>query len=54
MTLSGPYVPFFELAQGVLTMLGEIYGVKISASDIDELRTRMLTMPAHPDVVAGL
>jgi 2-haloacid dehalogenase len=53
-TLSGPYVPFFELGQGVFKMLGDIYGVKISTSDVDELRTRMQTMPAHPDVVAGL
>jgi 2-haloacid dehalogenase len=53
-TLSGPYVTFFDLAQGVLKMLGAIYGANVSASDIDELRTRMLTMPAHPDVVAGL
>jgi 2-haloacid dehalogenase len=53
-TLSGPYVTFFDLAQGVLEMLGTIYGAKVSASDIDELRTRMLTMPAHPDVLPGL
>ena len=53
-TLSGPYVTFFDLAQGVLKMLGAVYGANVSASDIDELRTRMLTMPAHPDVVAGL
>ena len=53
-TLSGPYVTFFDLAEGVLRMLGSIYGAKVVASDIDELRTRMLTMPAHSDVVAGL
>jgi len=53
-TLSGPYVPFFELGQGVLKMLGAIYGVKVNESDVDELRTRMLTMPAHPDVPEGL
>lgn len=53
-TLSGPYITFFDLGQGVLKMLGSIYGAKVTASDIDELRTRMLTMPAHPDVLAGL
>jgi 2-haloacid dehalogenase len=53
-TLSGPYVPFFDLAQGVLKMLGTIYGANVGASDVDELRERMMTMPAHPDVVAGL
>jgi 2-haloacid dehalogenase len=53
-TLSGPYANFFELGQGVLKMLGSIYDVEVKQSDIDELRTRMLTMPAHPDVPAGL
>ena len=53
-TLSGPYTPFFSLGQGVLQMLGSIYGVSIQRADIEELRTRMLTMPAHPDVPAGL
>jgi 2-haloacid dehalogenase len=53
-TLSGPYTTFFSLGQGVLQMLGSIYGVSIQHADIEELRTRMLTMPAHPDVPAGL
>ena len=53
-TLSGPYTPFFSLGQGVLQMLGSIYGVSIEPADIEELRTRMLTMPAHADVPAGL
>ena len=53
-TLSGPYTTFFTLGQGVLKMLGTIHHVSIRESDVDELRTRMLTMPAHPDVPAGL
>jgi 2-haloacid dehalogenase len=53
-TLSGPYTTFFALGQGVLKMLGTIHRVSVQQSDVDELRTRMLTMPAHPDVVAGL
>jgi 2-haloacid dehalogenase len=53
-TLSGPYIPFFDLGQGVLRMLGEIHHVRIKDSDVEELRTRMLTMPAHGDVAAGL
>jgi 2-haloacid dehalogenase len=53
-TLSGPYTTFFTLGQGVLKMLGTIYNVPITEADIDELRTLMLTMPAHPDVPAGL
>jgi 2-haloacid dehalogenase len=53
-TLSGPYAPFFTLGQGVLRMLGSIHNVSIEEADIQELRERMLTMPAHPDVPAGL
>ena len=53
-TLSGPYTTFFSLGQGVLQMLGSIYDVSIQQADIEELSIRMLTMPAHPDVPAGL
>ena len=53
-TLSGPYTTFFTLGQGVLEMLGSIHNVSIQKDDIEELRTRLLTMPAHPDVPAGL
>jgi 2-haloacid dehalogenase len=53
-TLSGPYTTFFTLGQGVLKMLGAIHNVTVKEADIEELRTRMLTMPAHPDVPAGL
>jgi len=53
-TLAGPYTTFFTLGQGVLTMLGSIYNVSIQQADIEELSMRLLTMPAHPDVPAGL
>jgi 2-haloacid dehalogenase len=53
-TLAGPYTTFFALGQGILKMLGSIYKVSITEADVDELRTRMLTMPAHADVPAGL
>jgi 2-haloacid dehalogenase len=53
-TLSGVYEDFFVLGQGVLRMLGDIHKVDIHSSDIDELRTRMLNMPAHPDVPESL
>ena len=53
-SLSGPYTTFFTLGQGVLRMLGTIHNVPIKDADVEELRTRMLTMPAHPDVEAGL
>lgn len=54
MTLCGPYATFFNLGQGVLKMLGSIHNVAITDADVDELRTRMLTMPAHGDVPTGL
>src|SRR5215470_16169500 len=53
-TLSGVYTTFFTLGQGVLQMLGSIHNVSIQQADIDELRIRLLTMPAHMDVPAGL
>jgi 2-haloacid dehalogenase len=53
-TLSGRYTTFFTLGQGVLEMLGSIHNLSIQNDDIEELRTRLLTMPAHPDVPAGL
>ena len=53
-TLSGPYTTFFTLGQGILKMLGSIHKASITEADVDELRTRMLTMPAHTDVPEGL
>src|SRR5262249_62381859 len=52
--LSGSYTTFFNLGQGGLRMLGSIHNVAITEADVDELRTRMLTMPAHTDVPTGL
>ncbi len=54
MTLSGLYTPFGELAVGSLRMLASIHGVTITEGDIDELKQRMSSMPAHPDVVPAL
>src|SRR5262249_30467260 len=53
-THSGLYTPFFTLGEGVLKMLGSIYNVSIGEVDLQELRERMLTMPAHADVPEGL
>ncbi|MBL7495097.1 haloacid dehalogenase type II [Frankia sp. CNm7] len=53
-TLSGQYEGFFALGQGVLRMVGDIHGVRITDTEAENLRTGMLTMPAHPDVAAGL
>jgi 2-haloacid dehalogenase len=35
-------------------MLASIYGVTVTDSDIDELKARMNTMPAHPDAIPAL
>jgi 2-haloacid dehalogenase len=53
-TLSGLYATFFSLGQGILEMLASIHGVQVKPSDIEELRSRMLTMSAHPDSAVGL
>jgi 2-haloacid dehalogenase len=53
-TLSGLYEDFFTLGQALLRMVGDIHGVEVRKPDVEELRTRMLTMPPHPDVKAGL
>ena len=53
-TLSGPYQSFFTLGQGVLEMLGTIHRVSVQPADLDELKARMLRMPAHRDVPGGL
>jgi 2-haloacid dehalogenase len=53
-TLTGYYETFFALGLGVLEMLGTIYGVSIKPADLEELRSSMLSMPAHKDVPEGL
>jgi 2-haloacid dehalogenase len=53
-TLAGYYADFFAIGRGVLRMLGDVHRVDITDDDVDRLRTRMRTMPAHPDVADGL
>lgn len=53
-TLSGRYVDFFSLGQGLLRMVADIHGVTVSSQDVEQIKQGMLTMPAHPDVVGGL
>jgi len=53
-SLAGPYATFFELGEGVLKMLADIHRVSVQPSDVEELRHRFATMPAHPDVEQGL
>ena len=53
-SLAGPYATFFELGQGLLEMLADIHRVSVKPSDVEELRHRFATLPAHPDVEQGL
>jgi 2-haloacid dehalogenase len=53
-SLAGPYTTFFELGEGVLKMLADIHRVSVKPSDVEELRHRFATLPAHPDVEQGL
>jgi 2-haloacid dehalogenase len=54
LTLSGLYEDFFSLGPGVLEMVGAIHDVEVTPADIEEMRARMRTMPAHADVARGL
>jgi 2-haloacid dehalogenase len=53
-TLSGHYVDFFSLGQGLLQMLASTHRMAITDDDVARLKHAMLTMPAHPDVEDGL
>ncbi|MFC4590208.1 haloacid dehalogenase type II [Sphaerisporangium corydalis] len=53
-TLSGLYEGYFTLGQGLLKMVGDIHGVRVTDDDVERIRQAMLTMPAHPDVEEGL
>ena len=53
-TLAGDYAPFGSLGAGALRMLGEIRGVDVTGADLAELKERMTTMPACPDVTPAL
>jgi 2-haloacid dehalogenase len=54
-TSSGNYPgTFFTLAQAVLQMVGSIHHVEIRPADVEELGTRLLSLPAYPDVPGGL
>jgi 2-haloacid dehalogenase len=53
-TLSGHYIDYFTLGQGLLPMLADIHGVQITDDDVRNVKHGMLTMPAHPDVADAL
>lgn len=53
-TLSGAYVPLGALGAGTLRMLGHVHGVDVTRDDVEELKVRTQSMPAHADVVPAL
>jgi 2-haloacid dehalogenase len=53
-TLSGLYVDYFTLGQGLVQMLGKIHGREVSPEDVEAIKIGMITMPAHKDVEEGL
>ncbi len=54
LTLAGAYAPFGTLGGGVLRMLGETKRVDVTDTDLEELRSLMQAMPAHPEVQDAL
>ncbi|KRE34572.1 haloacid dehalogenase [Mycobacterium sp. Soil538] len=53
-TLAGSYVDFFTLGRGVLQMVGTVHGVHVTDDDWRRVGEALRSMPAHPDVAAGL
>lgn len=53
-TLAGVYEPFGQLGAGVLRMVAATRDVEVHQPDLNELRSLMQAMPAHPEVPAAL
>lgn len=53
-TLSGLYTPFGELGIGTLKMLATLHEKTLANADINELKQRMASMPAHEDAAPAL
>jgi len=43
----------FSIGQGILQMLGNIHGIFLKPSDIEEIKKGKMTMPAHADWSKG-
>ncbi len=54
MTLSGLYVPFGQLAAGVLRMVAANRGITVVGEEMAQLTEQLGTLPAHPDVAPAL
>jgi len=53
-TLTNTFVPFSQLAAGVLRMLGRIHNISINDTDVAELSKGLASLPPHPDVPDSL
>ena len=53
-TLTGRFTPFSDLSEAILRMLGAIHRVAVRSGEVDELKELLSTLPAYPDVPAGL
>jgi 2-haloacid dehalogenase len=54
LTIADVYVPFTDIAGAVLNKIAAAKGVKIIASDRQELTDRFATMPPYPEVPGAL
>jgi 2-haloacid dehalogenase len=54
LTITGSFVPFGRVSQGILRMLAKIHGARVTAADEEELRQRLSVLPPHADVAEGL
>lgn len=53
-TVTGSYLPFGKISQGVFRMLAKIHGVTVTSADVEELGRRLSSLPPHEDVAEGL
>jgi 2-haloacid dehalogenase len=53
-SLAGRYVPFGELAGGVIRMMGDIYNVPIENRDLSEMGRLIGSLPVHAEVPAAM
>jgi 2-haloacid dehalogenase len=53
-TLAGPYADFQAIGKAALEMTAMSRGVQMSDKDCERILESVLTLPAHPDVTAGL
>ena len=53
-TIAGPYVDFGTVARASLQMTASAHGITLAKTDEDDVIRGLVSLPAHPDVRAGL